>query len=68
MANKKLNPVPKQMYDTHLEKYKDRYNVIKRKEGYTLEKKIILNLIRGIEDLLTHDNNVLVNKNGFCVN
>lgn len=66
--DKKLTHRPRIMYMTNLEQYKNRLNVIKRKDGYDNEKKLLKVMIDSTEGIITHDDSVPVNKNGFSIN
>ena len=63
--NKKLSLRPRMMYEQDLAKYKTRYNVIRRTEGYDKEQKSLTSLISFITTILEDDNKIPVGKNGF---
>ena len=69
MANKdkKLTFRPRNMYETDIIKYQSRLNVIKRKDGYTTEKKQLKRVIESLELVIINDNSVPVDKNGFSL-
>ncbi len=66
--DKKLTFRPRNMYVTDIEKYKNRLNVIKRKNGYGTEKKQLKRVIESLELVIISDNKIPVDKNGFMIN
>ena len=66
--DKKLTFRPRNMYESDIAKYQTRLNVIKRKEGYTTEKKQLKRVIESLELVISNDNSIPIDKNGFMIN